>query len=166
MKKNLIFFLWFAIPLLCMAQPLSRAYFYDAVGNRILRKVMVIGNPILSPPPPQDSLAPVTSIMPLSPLESAADTPSAAPYFLETLAQTAIKIYPNPTTEKVTMEISGWETLQTGIFKLYSLSGQLLQEQPVHALNTTISLAGLSKGSYILKVKINDYTEDWKIIKN
>jgi len=165
MKKNLILFLLFAIPLFCMAQPLSREYFYDAAGNRILRKVMVIGNPILSPPPPQDSLAPITSIMPLTSLESSADNPSAEPYFLENFAQTAIKIYPNPTTEKVTIEITGWETLQTGTFKLYSFTGQLLQEHPVNSLNTTLSLSGLPKGSYILKVKINDYTEDWKIIK-
>jgi len=42
----------------------------------------------------------------------------------------------------------------------------LLQEQPVHSVTTTISLAGLSKGAYILKVHINDWTEDWKVIKH
>ncbi|MCL2291299.1 MAG: T9SS type A sorting domain-containing protein [Bacteroidetes bacterium] len=77
-----------------------------------------------------------------------------------------IKIYPNPTTEKITLQISNMENLQTGIFKLFSLTGQLLQEQPVHSTTTVVSLAGLSKGSYILKVHINGVTEDWKIIKN
>jgi hypothetical protein len=154
-----------------MTQSLPREYYYDAAGNRILRKVMEVKSPELSPPP-QDSLPPLTSPPPQdttttltsqTSLESTAEDPA---YFVETLAQTQIKIYPNPTTEKVTMEITGWETLQTGEFKLYSLTGQLLQEQPVHSLNTTISLAGLPKGAYILKVQINDQGEDWRIIKN
>ena len=176
MKKQLIFFLWFVIPLFCMAQnPLPREYYYDAAGNRTLRKVMEL--PVCTPPPPQDSTdytqpvlvegnfeEPLTTLTSLTSLET---TPTFEEplYFLETLAQAQIKIYPNPTTEKVTMEITGWETLQTGVFKLYSLSGQLLQEQPVHSLTTTISLTGLSAGSYILKVQINDLIEDWKIIK-
>jgi hypothetical protein len=169
MKKNLTLFLLFAIPFLCMAQKtLPREYLYDIVGNRTIRKVLETGPLDALPPPPQDSLPPLTSPPPLPSLETLSSletTPEETNYFVETLAQTQIKIYPNPTTEKVTMEISGWETLQTGVFKLYSLTGQLLQEQPVHSLNTTISLAGLSKGSYILKVIINDYYEDWKIIK-
>ena len=167
MKKQLLLFFLFAIPFLCMAQPtLPREYFYDAAGNRTIRKVMDFS---LLTSPPQDSLPPLNTPPPLTPLTtltSLETTPEELSYFVETLAQTQIKIYPNPTTEKVTLEISGWETLQTGVFKLYSLTGQLLQEQPVHALNTTISLAGLSKGAYILKVQINDATEDWKIIKN
>ena len=183
MKKSLTLFLLFAIPLFCMAQnPLAREYYYDKAGNRTLRKVLDLGQPQFSPPPPQDtthypqaaqwednSQEPLMSLTTLTTLTSLETTPDSTPaehYFLETLGQTAIKIYPNPTTEKVTMEITGWETLQTGVFKLYSLSGQLLQEQPVHSLTTIISLAGFPKGSYILKVKINDYTEDWKIIKN
>ena len=172
MKKQLLLFLLFAIPFLCMAQnPLPREYYYDAVGNRTIRKVLETGPLDALPPPPQDSLPPLTSPPPQDTTttltsQTSLESPAEAPtYFVETLAQTQIKIYPNPTTEKVTMEISGWEALQTGVFKLYSLTGQLLQEQPVYSLNTTISLAGLSKGAYILKVQINDATEDWKIIK-
>ena len=173
MKKNLTFFLLFAIPLFCMAQnPLPREYYYDAAGNRTLRKVIEF--PLLTPSLPEDTTdntqtPPNNSeetLTTLTSLESFESAPPASPYFFETLAQTSIKIYPNPTTEKVTLEISGWETLQTGVFKLNPLTGQLLQEQPVHSLTTTISLAGLSKGAYILKVQINSHLEDWKVIKN
>ena len=178
MKKTLTLFLLFAIPLFCMAQRvLTREYSYDNAGNRILRKVIRLDPPDFAPPAPPDTLTNLTTLETLTSLTTTpeapaktsfepAPAPDATTYFLETLAQTAIKIYPNPTTEKVTMEITGWEALQTGVFKLYSLSGQLLQEQPVHSLTTTISLSGLPKGSYILKVKINDSTENWKIIKN
>jgi hypothetical protein len=57
------------------------------------------------------------------------------------------------------------QNLSAGNFKLYSLNGQLLQERTVHSVTTEVSLAGLSNGTYILKVQINDRVEDWKIIK-
>jgi hypothetical protein len=58
------------------------------------------------------------------------------------------------------------EKLSTGNFKLYALNGQLLQEHPVYSSITEVSLSGFAKGTYILKVFINDSTENWKIIKN
>jgi len=97
--------------------------------------------------------------------ESSMSADLAPNYFVETVAQTEIKIYPNPTTEKITLEISGWKSLQTGRFSLYTLTGQLLQEQPVSSATTTVSLAGFPTGVYMLKVRMNDITEEWKIIK-
>ena len=52
-----------------------------------------------------------------------------------------------------------------GVFKLFNLNGQLLQEQTVVSTITEVSLSGLSKGNYILKARINDCMEEWKIIK-
>jgi len=147
MKQKIILLLWLSIPLFCMAQMnLIRQYEYDAAGNRTSRKVIQITPPELTPPSP--------------PLEGHTQ------YFVEKIAQVEIKIYPNPTTENITLEIAGWKELQTGVFKLYALTGQLLQEQPVHSVTTTVSLAGLPKGTYILKVHINNRTENWKVIKN
>jgi hypothetical protein len=154
MKKKFTCFICLCIPLLCMAQALPRQYDYDAAGNRTLRKVVQM---LYAPPVPIDSLQ-VTSYE-LQELKS-------EQFFVENIAQTEIKIYPNPTTEKITLDIAGWETLQTGIFKLYTMTGQLLQERLVHAVTTEVSLAGLARGTYILKVQINDRVEDWKIIKN
>jgi hypothetical protein len=138
-----------------MAQSgLGREYIYDAAGNRVLRKVAVLPAPPLpAPPAPQDS----TYTADLSPLTTE--------FYVENIAHVEIKIYPNPTTEKITMEISNLENLSNGVFKLYSLSGQLLQEFSVYSSTTEVSLAGFAKGTYILKVQINDQTEDWKIIK-
>jgi uncharacterized protein YvpB len=67
--------------------------------------------------------------------------------FVEKIAQVEIKIYPNPTTENVTLEIDNMEKLQTGKFTLFSMNGQLLQEHPVHDATTAISLAGLPSGA-------------------
>ena len=149
--KKIIFFLLFAIPVLSMAQNLVYEYDYDNAGNRILRKMVRMA---FSPPAPPDST------------QTADRSPLTAEYFVEKIAQMEIKIYPNPTTEKITMEIANMQNLTTGVFKLYSLSGQLLQERPVYSTATEVSLAGFAKGAYILKVYINDQSEEWKIIKN
>jgi len=155
MNKKFTLFLVLAIPLFCMAQTsLPRVYEYDAAGNRIVRKTVRL---MESPPaPPEDSLQVTSAELQVTSNE----------YFVEKLAQVEMKIYPNPATEKITLEISNFEKLQTGVFKLYNLNGQLLQECPVHSVSTEVSLSGLASGTYILKVFMNDKTEEWKIIKN
>jgi hypothetical protein len=185
MKKKVTLFPCLCLPLFGIAQTLPREYEYDDAGNRTLRKVVNMKPPDLMPPPPpapQDTtinqetsdLTELTSqesleaLMSLTSLESS-QPPALAPppeHFVETLAQVEIKIFPNPTTEKITLEISQWETLQQGVFKLFTLTGQLLQERHVHAAVTEISLTGLATGAYILKVQINERVEDWKVIKN
>jgi len=154
MNKKITLFLVFAIPLFCMAQnPLPRLYEYDAAGNRVLRKVLTVQ---LAPPAPEDSLEVTRYELQVTSNE----------FFVEKLAQVEMKIYPNPATEKITLEITNLQDLQTGVFKLYNLNGQLLKECPVHSVSTELSLAGLASGTYILKVNINGRVEDWKIIKN
>jgi len=161
MKRKILCLLWFAIPLLSMAQSQVQ-YEYDASGNRVKRQVVI---PLPAPPAPQDSME--TKMPASNELETVhfQNVEATELYSVEKIAQTEIKIYPNPTTEKITLEISTWKDLQMGIFKLFSLNGQLLQEQPVHSATTTVSLSGLPAGTYILKVNINNRTEDWKIVK-
>jgi hypothetical protein len=135
--------------------------------------VIVLSSPPLAPPAPPDSV--ITNEesginnyeLTITNYESGIGDKDVqnATYYVEQINRMEIKIYPNPTTEKVTLEIAGWENLQQGIFKLYALTGQLLQERPVHSVTTEVSLAGLATGTYILKVCINGKTEDWKIIK-
>jgi len=164
MKQKLILLLCFAVPLFCMAQrQLVRQYEYDAAGNRTLRKTVDLipkGSEMLATIPPDSTETEELQVTSNELRELGLE------YFVEKIAQTEIKIYPNPATEKITLEFSGdvrdenFRPLQ-----LYSLNGQLLQEQPVHSAATTISLAGFAKGAYILKVHVNGVTEEWKIIK-
>jgi len=153
MIKKITFLLCLTVPLFCLAQNgLTVEYDYDAAGNRISRKVINLQS---APPVQQVAVA-----------EDFPEVELVEPeYFVDKVARMEMKIYPNPATERITLEISNWEDLQMGTFKLFSLSGQLLQEQPVHSPVTSISLAGLSKGAYILKVCMNNKTEDLKIIK-
>jgi len=173
MKQKLILLLYFAMPLFCMAQSrLVRQYSYDASGNRTSCAVINLSPPQAPPQTPPDSTE-TEELRVLSfgfsgdELQVTSDELQElkTEHFVEKIAQVEIEIYPNPATEKVTLAISEWDNLQTGIFKLYSLTGQLLQEQPVHSATTVISLAGYANGAYILKVQINGITEDWKVIK-
>jgi len=162
MNRKLLFLLCFAISYVGMAQTLRVEYDYDLSGNRIKCKVINL-TPAAPPMPPEDSLRWTSEQVD----EGTGGQVNEAEevFFVEKVAQTEIKIYPNPTTEKITLEISGWQELQTGVFKLYSPNGQLLKEQPVHSLSTEVSLAGFAKGVYFLNVNINNQTESWKIIK-
>jgi len=167
MKKHLIFFLWLLMPLFCLAQ--SVEYAYDAAGNRTGRITRTI---LLSPPAPSppDSLQEL-QVTSYELQEVASQTSLKSPemavadYFTETIAQVEMKIYPNPTTEKITLQISNMEALQNGLLQLYTLNGQLLQTRLLSEAEVTVSLAGLANGTYILKVFINDTVENWKIIK-
>jgi hypothetical protein len=122
--------------------------------------------------PPEDSLQSVaepveaTDLIQEEILESF-ESQKSPEYYVEKFAQVEMKIYPNPATEKVTFEVSGFvESHGRATLQLYTLSGQLLQTLPIQSGTTEISLVGLSKGTYILKVQVNEHTEDWKIIKN
>ena len=154
MKRKITLLLWLCIPLFCLAQnPLPRYYEYDAAGNRIVRKVIELTK--APPAPPEDSLQ-VTS----DELQVTSDI-----YYVEKLVQVEMKIYPNPATEKITLAISNMGKMQTGTLQLYTLNGQLIQTRLLSEAQVDISLVGLSKGTYILIVQINETTENWKIIK-
>jgi len=157
MKQILTLLLWLCLPLFCLAQnnPLPRHYDYDAAGNRILRKVINMQPAPPAPMPPQDSLPATSYKLPVVNEVS----------FLEKIGQVEMKIYPNPATEKITLSISNIEKMQNGTLQLYSMNGQLLQTRLLSEDEADISLVGLSKGTYILKVQINEITENWKIIK-
>jgi len=162
MKRKITLFLWLCIPIFCIAQnnPLPRYYEYDSAGNRIVRKVIELPQ---VPPAPPDSL-PGTRY-PLQDEFGSSGSQLSPEYYVEKLAQVEMKIYPNPATEKITLSISNMENLQTGTLQLYSMNGQLLQTRLLSEAEVDISLVGLSKGTYILKVQVNDIIENWKIIK-
>jgi hypothetical protein len=167
MKKRLFILLGFCLPLFCWAQVhLPRVYEYDEAGNRVLHKVIYMQS--APPAPPEDSLQslPVTSYGTHDELPSI-ESQQSPEYYNEKVAKVEMKIYPNPTTEKITFEFSGSAAVVENIrpLRLYSLTGQLLQTHPVQSETTTISLLGLAKGTYILKVQINNRKENWKMIK-
>jgi hypothetical protein len=72
----------------------------------------------------------------------------------------SLKVYPNPISEKATVENPLWRTVQK--MQLYNLAGQLVKEYPVGGSITTISVIDIPTGVYVLKAG----KETAKIIKN
>lgn len=61
-----------------------------------------------------------------------------------------VKIYPNPTTGRVSMEIS--ESMPDLRYGVYDTDGRLLKQGPVVSPVETIDLSGLSNGTYVIRL--------------
>jgi hypothetical protein len=69
-----------------------------------------------------------------------------------------IGMYPNPTSDKLTIVQDGSEKV---IFNILSLSGQLMQTSQSSQANTVLDLSNLNAGVYLVEMRLNDT----KIIK-
>jgi hypothetical protein len=73
---------------------------------------------------------------------------------------TKFSVYPNPTSDMV--NISG--TNGAVSYKIFSIEGKLVQSGNLNA-NAQISLSGLTKGMYLMRINAEDKTETKKIMK-
>jgi hypothetical protein len=74
--------------------------------------------------------------------------------------------YPNPTSSVVNLKIED-RSLENVSFQLYDLSGRLLQDQKINAIDTSISAENLATTTYLLKVRDGDKElKTFKIVKN
>jgi hypothetical protein len=64
-----------------------------------------------------------------------------------------LKVYPNPTTEFVVIQIN--QLNNKPAFSLYDLSGKLLQSQLISASETHVNLSEYASGTYLLKLNQN-----------
>ena len=71
-----------------------------------------------------------------------------------------IYLYPNPTTDLITLEIEGYNGLVN--VEVYDLTGKLLQS----TTNTTVSMGEYAKGIYVFKVAYGDVVEKLKVVKD
>jgi hypothetical protein len=67
-----------------------------------------------------------------------------------------IKVYPNPTNGKLTIDAENFEGVE-----VYDVSGRLILESKLK----TIDLEGQSKGLYLLKINANGTTQEFKVLK-
>lgn len=85
----------------------------------------------------------------------------------EPLSDVTIGIYPNPTKDKLILELSG-EHLAFGqhSFALYDLYGKLLLQERVMGRSVDVPLNAYAHGMYLLKVSHNnDVIKTFKVIK-
>ncbi|MDR2979823.1 MAG: T9SS type A sorting domain-containing protein [Bacteroidales bacterium] len=130
------------------AQHLARMYEYDASGNRVVRKTLNIKSASA-----QDSGGDSTH------LEDVQRS------YAETIGAFTVSIYPNPTTANVKLEIANYEKLVNGTVSVYSLSGQLLRAFPITSSRLEIDFSPYPAGMYLVRLRLDDYKDEWKIVK-
>ncbi|MCW3086552.1 MAG: hypothetical protein JWP12_3918 [Bacteroidetes bacterium] len=75
-------------------------------------------------------------------------------------------VYPNPTVDMVTLSIEGTST-ENMTFILCDLQGKVIRNEKLSADQTIISMAELTKATYLIKVLDNSKeVKTFKIIKN
>ncbi|MFT6152244.1 MAG: hypothetical protein ACJAY9_001644, partial [Flavobacteriales bacterium] len=73
-------------------------------------------------------------------------------------------VYPNPTTDYLTLKVDDFETLN---FQLIDLQGKIIANKKVTNATTIIKMEELAKALYFLNVtKNNKVVKSFKIIKN
>jgi len=77
-----------------------------------------------------------------------------------TLSNSDIKIYPNPTTNYLTIETS----LKSSI-EILNIQGQTIMQQQLQQEKTDVDISELAKGVYILRLHSNEKTAVTKIVK-
>ena len=73
-----------------------------------------------------------------------------------------ISVYPNPAANTLSINHQNLPTAQT--VELYNLTGQLVLQQNLQQNNTTISVAGLQVGMYMLQIKAGNTLAQQKMV--
>jgi hypothetical protein len=82
----------------------------------------------------------------------------------ETSIHLELSVYPNPTTNYLTLKVDDFETIT---FQLIDLQGKIIENKKVMHSTTTIVMESLPKAIYFLAVtKNNQIVKTFKVIKN
>jgi hypothetical protein len=80
--------------------------------------------------------------------------------------ENALMLYPNPASNKITLDIQQSKALQNSFITVYNINGQLLMQQPLIEPQTEIDISKLEKGFYFIKLSNDANTSMSKFIKN
>ena len=85
---------------------------------------------------------------------------NTVPSFIVQHQNTNLNIYPNPTSDQITIDIKGYNGRVN--VDVYDLQGRLLET----TTNTKVSLKKHAKGIYVLKVSYGEITEEVRVVKD
>lgn len=85
----------------------------------------------------------------------------------ETALNISLTIFPNPTTENLTLQISNYDNEKL-LFQLFDIHGKQLNSGQVTAQQTLINMNGFPSATYFINVvnQENKQVQSFKIIKN
>lgn len=81
------------------------------------------------------------------------------------LGDQEIKIYPNPTSGELKMEISNFVTGSSGFITVVDLTGRLIYQSNTVSASNIINLSSALVGNYILKVILDGRSKEWVVVK-
>ena len=83
----------------------------------------------------------------------------------ETELAVSLKLFPNPTAENLTLQVSQYQNLS---YQLFDMQGKLLSNSPITAEQTQINMNSLPEATYFVNVfnQANKLVQSFKIIKN
>jgi hypothetical protein len=85
---------------------------------------------------------------------------------LEVAKSINLSVYPNPTTDYLTVSISEFEISNLS-YQLYDLNGELLQSEKITSNQTNIAMSNFVPATYFVKVvQESKEVKTFKIIKN
>ena len=143
MKKNILFSLLFSISFFLTFSVTAQqkiGYTYDEAGNRIQKKIVLTG--------PNDD-----------------DYARKAQKFQDEVDELSVLIYPNPTSDRVIVNVQNEFDKNSSIL-LLDMKGNVLQTIPTINQINEFDLSSYTKGSYILSMINNKKSSNWVIIKN
>jgi hypothetical protein len=118
-------------------------YGYDAAGNRISRTIVIIR----------------------SSSDDVVEEEEEEAVYSEMLSDIELKIYPNPTTGLLKVEIYNLPKGRTANIWMYDLSGKLINSFKKVSDFVTIDISAQPEGMYLMKIAAGEYQTEWKIIK-
>ena len=141
-KIILLYLLWMCFCPMLHAQQNKVTYRYDAAGNRISRTIV---------------------ISPRSAVASSEEEKTTV--YTELFSDIQLKIYPNPTTGLLKVEIYNLPEGQTAQIWLYDMSGRLVTTFKDVSSTVNVNISNQSTGIYLMKIEAGEYRTEWKIIK-
>lgn len=85
--------------------------------------------------------------------------------FSDQLGNQDIKIYPNPTTGKLVIDIPSYKTNSNDRIDIVDMNGALKQRISPLSSSNTVNLESYPAATYIMLIHINGETTQWKIVK-
>jgi hypothetical protein len=149
--KNLLFILFVLllnVASYAQTDVMKREYEYDLAGNRVLRMVVLLDDGS----PGHKSMS--------SKFDSA-----QRDFLTDKAGDISLKIFPNPTTSIVTLEVDSKTEAINGTISIHTLQGSTIHTQTFNSYVTDIDLSIYTSGTYLINIYINGKATYWKIIK-
>lgn len=147
--KRILLFVFVSVSFSCVyaQSPMGRVYEYDAAGNRVVRMTVDFKSKSISNK------------------DSTETNDNKDAYYVDEIGNMNVRVYPNPTTGKIFIRVENTRDFITGTLVLYSTDGKLLKKYTMNGTEQEVDLSEYVKGIYILKVRLNEHDQEWKIIK-